>query len=92
MGASGSYRRTLDVNLCEIERGVFYATYRHDDPATDLDELPTYQVGQSAADAKQRIELRALALGYDVIVWKESILVPVFPVHDETALRGPATA
>ena len=49
------YGKTLQVSICEIERGVFYATYRHDDLALHIDDLPVYQVGKTAADARQQI-------------------------------------
>jgi hypothetical protein len=92
MDAAGGNRRMLRATICEIERGVFYATYARDRTSPPADELPTYQVGKSADDAKQRIERSARQLGYDEIWWKESIVVPSFLTHSETTLRQPAPA
>jgi hypothetical protein len=68
--------RTLRATLCEIERGVFFATYPDGGP--EADRLATYQTGKSAADAKQRIERSAEALGFGAVVWREGIVTPLF--------------
>lgn len=75
MEAASGQGRTLRATLCEIECGVFYATYQ---PGPDTDNLPSYQVGKSADDAKQKIERRAKALGFAAVTWRESIMVPSF--------------
>lgn len=92
MEAASRRGRILRATLCEIERGVFYATYFQDRSAPDTDELPSFQVGKTAIEAKQRIERNARALGYETVSWKESITVPVFPAHAETAARTPVAA
>ena len=64
MGVASMHGRTLRASLCEIEHGVFYATYPESD--CDPDELVVYHVGTSAVDAKKRIEASARALGYEI--------------------------
>jgi hypothetical protein len=77
----------LRATLCEIEHGVFYVTYFQDKTAPDTENLPHYQVGKSASEAKQQIEASARAIGYAAVSWKEAIVVPVFAAQAETA-RG----
>jgi hypothetical protein len=92
MGSANRHGRTLRATLCEVERGVFYATYPDCGSASGADELTRYQTGTCAADAKQRIERTASALGYDGVVWTETIKVPLFASHTETAAhRTPET-
>jgi hypothetical protein len=81
---------TLFANLCEVERGVFYATYTQGDSLPNTNSLPNYQLGKSASDAKQRFESNAYALGYDAVSWRETIVAPAFPALPKTAL--PKTA
>jgi hypothetical protein len=88
MGVANMHGRTLRASLCEIERGVFYATYPESD--CDTDELVVYHVGTSAADAKKRIEASARALGYETVIWDQAIVVPLFASHVKTVLRDPA--
>ena len=77
---------TLFANLCEVERGVFYATYTQGDSLPNTNSLPNYQVGRSASDAKKRFERNAYALGYDAVSWRETIVAPAFPALPKTAL------
>jgi len=84
--------RTLHVALCEVERGVFYATYPDCESAADADEMATYQLGASAADAKRRIEQSANALGYDTVVWTETVMVPLFASHAKTVQHHSAAS
>jgi hypothetical protein len=91
MSLKAARGRTLRATLCEIERGVFFATYP--DGAPDSDRLPTYQTGRSAADAKRQIERSAEALGYDTVMWGEGIVTPLYaPVHVSPAGRKPAAS
>jgi hypothetical protein len=90
MGTAIGYRGTLSATLCEIERGVFYASYPDCPFASDTAELTSYQTGLSAADAKRRIELTARALGYKAVVWTESIIAPLFASRTRTAHPEPA--
>jgi hypothetical protein len=78
MATASGRKRMLRATLCEVERGVFYASYSGTIAASDADELTTYQVGTTAADAKRRIERRAHDLGYDVVMWTETNVVPLF--------------
>jgi hypothetical protein len=87
MEAARRHGKILRATLCEIEHGVFYATYFQDKTAPDTENLPHYHVGKSASEAKQRIEGAAGAIGYAAVSWKESIVVPVFAAQAETA-RG----
>ena len=89
MGGAIVSKRTLYAALCEIECGVFYASYRGSDPGSD--KLATYQTSTSAADAKRRIELNARALGYDAVIWKQTIAAPLFASQGKAAGRQPAT-
>jgi hypothetical protein len=89
MGGAIVSKRTLYATLCEIERGVFYASYPGSDP--DAEKLATYQTGSSAADAKRRIELNARALGYDAVIWKQTIAAPLFASHGRATSRQSAT-
>jgi hypothetical protein len=66
----------LRATLCEIEPGLFYATYRTDRSASDLRELPAYQPGTCACDAKQRIGPIVQALGFETIIWEDAIVLP----------------
>jgi hypothetical protein len=61
--------RVLSATLCEVERGLFYATYTEDSAALGKHLLPRYQVGTCASDAQQRIEKRARECGYEAVVW-----------------------
>jgi hypothetical protein len=90
MGAVTSYSRTLRATLCEIERGVYYAAYPDRDAASDAGELTNYQVGTSAADAKRRIEQSLQALGYETVIWTETIVAPLFASRTKTVLHEPA--
>jgi hypothetical protein len=86
MGATTIRGRILRAALCEIERGVFYATYPESPP--DADQLIVYQVGTSAADARARIELSAHALGYETVIWKQTIKAPLFASPVKSAIRA----
>lgn len=92
MEAVRRHGRILRATLCEIERGVFYATYFQDKAAPDTENLPHYQVGKCASDAKLQIEANARALGYEGVSWKEAIIVPVFAARAESAPSKQATA
>ena len=87
MGGAIVSRRTLYAVLCEIECGVFYACYPESEP--DTDKLTAYQTGTSAAEAKRRIELNAHALGYEDVIWKQTIMAPLFASHPKAAARQP---
>ncbi|WP_158932544.1 hypothetical protein [Acidisphaera sp. S103] len=89
MGGAIVSTRTLYAALCEVERGVYYASYPESDPNTD--KLTSYQTGRSAADAKRRIELNARALGYDIVIWQQTIAAPLFARHGKPAGRQSAT-
>jgi hypothetical protein len=88
MEAARRHGRILRATLCEIERGVFYATYFQDRAAPDTEGLPRYHVGRSASDAKQQLEGSARALGYEAVNWTESIVIPAFAAPAETASRA----
>jgi hypothetical protein len=74
--------KILRANLCEIERGLFHISYLIDTGREGMNELPTYQIGTNAADAKQRVEEKAQRRGFDTVIWENPAL-PDFP--DETA-------
>ena len=87
MRAAKMQGRTLRATLCEIERGVFYATYP--DSAADTDDLVTYQIGTSAAEAKRGIEENARALGYEIVIWTQTIVAPLFASPVKSPLHRP---
>src|ERR1700709_2683896 len=76
MGVAVRQGRTLRATLCEVERGVFYATYPEANP--DTDDLVIYQIGTSAAEARERIEASAYAIGYETVIWTQTIVAPLF--------------
>jgi hypothetical protein len=79
MGSKSRYEVELRATLCEIERGLFQATYHIRRSASNVEELPTCQVGNCELDAKRRIEQSALALGYETVIWEERhVVLPVF--------------
>ena len=88
MGVVTRHGRTLRATLCEVERGVFYATYP--EAASDTDDLVIYQTGTSAAEAKKIIELSAYELGYETVIWKQTIIAPLFASPVKAVLREPA--
>jgi hypothetical protein len=90
MASARWHGKILRATLCEIERGVFYVTYLQDKTAPDTEDLPHYQVGKSAVEAKQQLEGTALALGYQAVSWKETIVVPEFSAQAEAARRKPS--
>jgi hypothetical protein len=67
---------TLHVTVCEIEAGLYCATYPRSGAGFDASGLPTYEVGGCAADAKRRLEASIRALGYETIVWREGLMAP----------------
>jgi hypothetical protein len=90
MGTAIKHQGTLRATLCEIERGVFYASYPDCRSASDTDELTSYQTGPSAAHAKRRIEQVAYALGYETVVWTETSIAPLFASRTGSARHDPA--
>ena len=87
MGGATKYGRALRATLCEVERGVFYATYTDCASGSEVGELTSFQIGASAADAKQMIEISAHALGFHTVTWTETISVPVFASPVKAAFR-----
>jgi len=89
MATAIRHGRTLRASLCEVERGVFYATYTDCESTLEADELSAYQVGTCAAEAKQIFERGAQNLGYDTIIWTETIVVPLFASLTKAAAQEP---
>jgi hypothetical protein len=79
----------LRAAFCEIERGLFYAT----DCAgrSDAHELPAYQLGTCAADAKQRIEEIISARGYETVIWEDTLVGPRLSLACEASGCRPTT-
>jgi hypothetical protein len=70
--------RALHATLCEVERGLFHAQYRSSGFApgsatmlTNTSNLPIYQVGLTASDARHSIETTARLAGYDLVIWDD---------------------
>ena len=76
MEGLGNRGRVLRATLCEIERGVFFASYPDAGPFIDIDEI--YQVGATAADAKRQIEKALRANGFETVIWKDDLAEPLF--------------
>jgi hypothetical protein len=74
MATGTKHERVLLAALCEIESGLFYATYRVSQ--SEADELPAYQVGACAEDAKHRLEQTIGAFGYTSVIWEDTLIVP----------------
>jgi len=89
MGGAVVSRRILSAALCEIECGVFYVSYP--DAGLGSDRLARYQTATSEADARRRIEFNARALGYEAVIWKQTITAPLFASLGKIAGREPAT-
>jgi hypothetical protein len=90
MGVAVRQGRTLRATLCEVERGVFYATYPEANP--DTDDLVIYQIGTSAAEARERIEASAYAIGYETVIWTQTIVAPLFASPHKSSFPKPITA
>ena len=91
MGSRSRHGLELRATLCEIERGLFQATYHIRRSASNIEGLPTCQVGNCESDAKQRIEQSAHALGYETVIWEERhVILPVFlrPPKIRPAMRA----
>jgi hypothetical protein len=76
--------------LCEIERGLFHVSYRTDAVAGDLGSLPVYQLGTTAADARQRIEETAQRCGFDTVIWDHPAAAPNGPPAPLGCIASPA--
>jgi hypothetical protein len=86
MRANNKHNRTLRAILCEIEHGLFYATYPGRAENPDIDELPTYGLGACAAHVKQQMEKSIRQFGYETVIWADALVLP--PSH--LAVRAPA--
>jgi hypothetical protein len=67
-------RQALQALLHAVEPGLFAVTYRPDPAGWERHDLPVYQVGRCAADAKQRIEAAVEAAGYRSVIWEDELL------------------
>jgi hypothetical protein len=67
-------RQALQALLLAIEPGLFAVTYRPDPAGWGRHNLPAYQVGGCAADAKQRIEAAVKSAGYRSVIWEDELL------------------
>ncbi len=76
MAVNLNAERTIRASLCEIEHGLFYATYPGHLRESDRLELPTYGLGICALDVRQRMEKSLQASGYDIVLWEEGIVLP----------------
>lgn len=61
--------RWLWATLCEIEPGLFQAVYSNTGSVSDEQQLPAYQTGVNATDARRRFEKETRAFGYGAITW-----------------------
>jgi hypothetical protein len=79
MGTANRLDRTLRATLCEIERGLFHASYRSigfgvdsTSMAPNQNNLPIYHLARTASDARDDIERIARAIGFETIVWEDA--------------------
>lgn len=86
MTANSKDGRTLRATLCEIERGLFYATYSSHASKSDILELPTYGLGTCASHVKQKMETSIHTFGYETIIWEDGLVFPNSHAH----ARAPA--
>lgn len=89
MATESRHGQVLRATLCEIEQGLFYATYCT--RGSDAHELPAYQLGACAADAKQRIEKIISARGYETVIWEDTLVVPRLSLAFEASGCRPTT-
>jgi hypothetical protein len=76
MTANSKHGRTLRATLCEIERGLFYATYSSHTFESDILELPTYGLGTCASHVKQQMEKSIHTFGYETVMWEDALVLP----------------
>jgi hypothetical protein len=88
MKAGGKHSRTLRATLCEIERGLFYATYTSHTFELDILELPTYGLGTCASHVKQWMEESIHAFGYATVIWENALVLP----QSHSSARAPAVS
>jgi len=69
MESKRSRTHVLRAALYEVERGLFQISYRTDTATRAVHELPIYQTGTCAMEAKQRIDESAQECGFDLVVW-----------------------
>jgi hypothetical protein len=87
MGSRRLRAQILRATLFEIERGLFHVSYRTDTAEWVGHEMPAYQTGTSASDARQRIEARARGYGFESVVWDLEPDVPA--ILQEHNCAGP---
>ena len=85
MATGSSQGRVLIATICEIERGLFHVGYRGDAIGR---ELPIYQVGACAADARRLIEQQAKECGCDSVVWDHELVDPTLLLHPAAEMPG----
>lgn len=90
MGSRRMPGRVLRATLCEIERGLFHVGYQSDLAQWGVRELPAYQVGACAAEAKRRIEEQAQGCGFETVVWDYALFMPT-SLLDPTETTSPPT-
>jgi hypothetical protein len=78
----------LRATLCEIERGLFYATYPNHTRESDTLGLPTYGLGTCASQVKQRMEKSIHTFGYETVLWEDALVTP----QSHPLARGRATS
>ncbi|MGD0103698.1 MAG: hypothetical protein ABSC06_06635 [Rhodopila sp.] len=81
MESKRSQTNVLRAALYEVERGLFQVSYRTDTARRAVHELPIYQTGTCAREAKQRIDESAQECGFDLVIWDGTPGAP-----NETAL------
>ena len=85
METGNTQGRILVATMCAIERGLFCVGYRTDAIGGDL---PIYQVGACAADARRRIEVQAKACGFDAVIWDHELVDPTLLLQPTAGMPG----
>jgi hypothetical protein len=81
--------KTLHASFCEVERGLFQINYRADFMQQEKFYLPPYLAGRCASDAREQIEQKARAQGYEAIVWDPEVPAPGVSVLPAAAISRP---
>jgi hypothetical protein len=69
-----THKVVLQASLCEIERGLYCATYSI--RPVNAVGLPMFQLAKSAAEAKDRIEKTVRDQGYKMVIWTDALVPP----------------
>ena len=84
-------QRVLRATLCQVECGLFHINYRTDSIAAEMHDLPRYQLGANASEAKRRIERTARKCGFSMVQWDDAMVVAAPLTGAEVPVASGAT-